>query len=339
MNASPTAAAAATPHPRRRPRRPGRHRLAALALPLLLSAAFATTAPGQQQEQPQTSESQADAETLAKLARTEAKMREARRAALVAQGLPGEPPPAAADRTAAVATRQSASPAPANPRGPVDEAEFRAASEMMRDHTPNGWFRFDKVPANAPWRPRLERSVVARYRELQRVRERDPEQYKREIQELELEDEILGLARRVARGVDGPETEDVKRQLRERVAGLHDLRVRNRETRLQRLAATLEGERKRLEKEKGERDQVVEKRYRALLERGGDGGFGPVPGGPGGAIAAPPREPRDGRGPRDRDRDREGDGDMRDRQRPPGLPPLPPLPSPPSAPPGAIRED
>jgi hypothetical protein len=221
----------------------------------------------------------------------------------------------------------------------------------MRQHAPNWWRRFDNMPQGVPWRQRMMRAAVERHRELQRIERRDPEQHAREIEQLKLEDEVLGLAPRIwressAEGGGGKGTEELKSELRQKLTRLADLRIQNREARLKRLADTLASEQRRLEAEKVKRDAVVERQYQDVLNRrlqqvfpgGGPGGPGGVPGerrgprngppqpdGPD-VLLGPPGErggPREGGAPPPRDGERRGGPRDRDGgNRPP--PPTPP---------------
>lgn len=173
-----------------------------------------------------------------------------------------------------------------------NEDDVRAAEQAMRKLAPNWWKRLDSAPSDAPWRARVLRGVVERYRDLQRNERRDPEQYKLEIRELELEDEILGLAPRVwhDKPGDGQNIEEIKNQLREKVGELTDIRIRSREMRLKRLSETLAVEQKRLETEKRERDKTVQKHFEAVVNRRPAPVFPGGPGNPG----RPPRKERGG---------------------------------------------
>jgi hypothetical protein len=234
-------------------------------------------------------------------------------------------------------------PGPADPIEP-SEAEFRDAEKAMRKHAPNWWRRFDNAPAGAPMHRRMMRAVIERHNELERIAQRDPEQHKREIKQLELEDDVLGLAQRIWRDREGSggEVEALKTELHKKLGELVDLRLRNREARLQRLSDTLAAEKRRLEADQRNRDKTVDQRYEAALNRRLDqvfpGGRGPRGGGVGGgpdgpAVLGPPPspdQPPPPRGPRsdrrERDERRRGEEDVDRGPRPPPPPPgaLPP---------------
>jgi hypothetical protein len=144
---------------------------------------------------------------------------------------------------------------------------------MMRPHAPNFFRRFDRGPADMQWKLHAKRQMVDRYRELQRLEQRDPEQFNREIEQIELEDDIVGLARGV-RMAKPEDAEQRKAELSERVAKVFDLRIQNREARIKRLAKSLEEERAKLETEKKDREAAVKRRTDQIV-RGGR-----TPGGP-----------------------------------------------------------
>jgi hypothetical protein len=146
------------------------------------------------------------------------------------------------------------------------------------------------------------RNVIARFRELQRIERRDPEQYKREVEQLKLEDDVLSLGRQLWRDPQRENAPELKQQLREAVGQLVELRIRNREARIARIAAMLDQERERLEVDKQNREAVAEKQYQAVLNGrpmpgmppgpgGGPPGGRRGPGGPGGPPGGPPDRP------------------------------------------------
>lgn len=180
----------------------------------------------------------------------------------------------------------------------VSEADWDAAADAMRPHAPNLVRRIERASKTGPMRNRMMRALVERHRELQRIQRRDEEQYKREIEQVVLEDEILGKSRELARQQDFASAYEVRVQLREMIGKLVDLRIRNREARLERLAGTVEAERKRLEEEKAGRERAIERQLSAVTKARGGGGGSPQrpPGGPDQParpeLAAPGRDGR-----------------------------------------------
>lgn len=179
-----------------------------------------------------------------------------------------------------------------NRRAPT-EAEWEAASGSMKSLAPNAWARLEAMPTDAPRRGGIMRRMVDRHQELARMKEREPRRYESEVEQLRVEDDILGTVTKLrAAGGNVDAAVPLRRELREQVARLVDLRIRNREARIARLAQTLEAERARLEADKRNKEQMVEKKFKAVLNgRMGRGAYFGAPGGGSPAGGGPRRGP------------------------------------------------
>lgn len=214
-----------------------------------LAASLLTAARGQTEPLGTTSSASADDSSSPSLESVEAKMRE-RRAKELESGW------------AEIATTK---PSEAERLEPT-ESEWRAAADAMRPHTPNALRRIERAPKNVPARARMMRALVDRYRELQRIERRDPQQYKRELEQTELEDQILGVARQIARESDPGSAKEMRTQLRDLVSKLVDARIANREARLEKLSATIEAERQRLAKDRQDREKSIERQVAEVVK-------------------------------------------------------------------------
>jgi hypothetical protein len=164
--------------------------------------------------------------------------------------------------------------------GPPTEEEWREAAASMQALAPNAWARFLDIPEHEPFRRVYQRRIVDRFQELERLKERNRDQYDGEVEQLRIEDDIFGIAARL-REAEGDAAERLKADLRERVERLIDLRISNREMRIARLSKQLDNERRKLEGDKANKPQAVQKKYDWILSRAGGGLFG-NPGGRGG---------------------------------------------------------
>jgi hypothetical protein len=175
-------------------------------------------------------------------------------------------------------------------------SDTEAAEAMLREHAPHMWSRLQHMPYDAPMRARLERQMMERARDLQRMQLRDAEQFKNEVEQLKLEDEVADLGRRVGRRADASSAES--EALRTTIKKLVDVRIRNREARLARLANTLASEKEKLQADRDNRDKLVERQFQAVVNRRpfGGGGGAPREGRP--ALASPPGPRRGPGGPR-----------------------------------------
>lgn len=186
------------------------------------------------------------------------------------------------------------------------EEEWRSIADAMKQHSPNWWQRFEHLPENGPVRERMKRTMIETYRNLARIEQRDPQQYKREIRQLQLEDEIFGIGRELWQtSGSSANAEELKSKLRQRITELINLRITGREERLTRLTETLAKEREKLEADKRDRDTMVQRKFDAVLTRKLEGGGllgspgvgpGPAPNRLGPPGARPPLGPPPGRG-------------------------------------------
>jgi hypothetical protein len=184
------------------------------------------------------------------------------------------------------------------PSSTVNENE--AAEALLERYAPHTWKRLERMPADGPVRMKLQRQLMERARDLQRMEKRDPEQFKSEVEQVKLEDEVADLGRQVLRRGDSSSSSSdqdaIKKTLHESIEKLVDVRLRNRQARLDRLAKTLETEKDKLETDRDNRDKLVQRQFDTVVN-GRRQPFG-QPGAPGEgrpAFAAP-NGPRRGPG-------------------------------------------
>jgi hypothetical protein len=175
--------------------------------------------------------------------------------------------------------------------------ESAVAEALLEEYAPHMWKRLQHMPADGPMRAKLQRQMMERARDLRRMQQRDPEQFKNEVEQFKLEDEVADLGRQLMRRAEPPPTgqEPLRTTLRETIAKLVDVRIRNREARLARLARTLENEKEKLEADRNNRDKLVQRQFDTVMNsRRPFGG----PGGPGEGRPAfgAPNGPRRGAG-------------------------------------------
>lgn len=204
------------------------------------------------------------------------------------------------------------------PASAVNESE--AAEALLREYAPHVSKRLDRMPADAPVRVRLQRQMQERARDLLRMKQRDPEQFKNEIEQFKLEDEVADLGRRLMRRGDLSATEQstLEADLRKTVEKLVDVRLRNRDARLARLANTLATEKQKLRTDQENRDKLVERQYQTVINNrrpfanpsGGAGERRPTLAAPDGPRRGADRD-RDGGSPPRSDADRPSAEDAR----------------------------
>jgi hypothetical protein len=145
--------------------------------------------------------------------------------------------------------------------------ETEAAEALLELYAPHMWKRLQHMPADGPVRTKLQRQMLERARDLQRMQQRDPEQFKNEVEQVKLEDDVADLGRQIMRRGEPSSTdqETLKKTLRETVEKLVDVRLRNRQARLDRLAKTLESEKNKLEADRDNRDKLVQRQFDTVV--------------------------------------------------------------------------
>lgn len=198
------------------------------------------------------------------------------------------------------------------PRRPSAE-EWKAIEEFASQHSPN---RLAFLKSTADQNTREYRFaqgfIVARYRGLEAMRESEPDLYAKRVDALELEDRIFGQVQKGAAAADAPKEQ--KDALREDMVKWVALNLEEREERIARMAAMLDDQRQKLESDKADQEQLVDRKMsdverdgiKGLMpdgakkffdgQRGGDHPRPPEGGGerpPGGGPPPPPQgEPR-----------------------------------------------
>lgn len=160
----------------------------------------------------------------------------------------------------APSTRQRAALTPA-----ASEQELDDIAAFMRQFAPARWAALEALPEAGAVRRSVMIYVVARWRHLQMLREEDTELYDLKVQQMAVEDAIYGL---LARTRTPAEREPLRKILREKVAELVKLGLKEREHRIERLRQALKVEEDRLAKDQGATARMVEQRVNAFVTDG-----------------------------------------------------------------------
>jgi len=163
----------------------------------------------------------------------------------------------------------------------ITDEDWDAASNFMREHSPNRWQLFERLSDGSPRRGPVMRMILARYQNLQSLKEEDVTLYDLRLQQLTLEDSIWGIVREMRTQIAEDRRTVLQSQLREKVSFAVDVWMKERDRRLQRLEETLKAERERLAADQKRREEMIENRLQRELERTPD-------------VMAFPRRPRGG---------------------------------------------
>lgn len=182
--------------------------------------------------------------------------------------------PAASQVNAAPKPPDSAS--PGDPRRPrrnaaVIDAEWPDAQEFLRENAPHYEEAIRSISASLPdfRKFRLEAAVINRVQTLKRLKEHFPELYEVRLEQLRLFDNLFDTHRQYA-SAGGAQKEKLREQIKQEVGALVDNAMKDRQKRIARLQEMLGKLNERAEKENQNRDAVVEKHLRTVLDKGVD---------------------------------------------------------------------
>jgi len=189
--------------------------------------------------------------------------------------------------------------------------EWNAIEAFGEKHSPNRLKMLNRLRDEKPDEVRIAKMfLVGRYRSIEASKEHDPELYEVRLEGVELEDRIFGQVEDGAAKPDAPT--EKKEALRADMAKWVTMNLNEREQRIERLAESIEEQRRKLEEDKARSDALIDQKMadverdgiRGLLPEGvrkfmDNAGRGPGPGGPGEPGDGDKRR-RDGgeRGPR-----------------------------------------
>jgi len=187
-------------------------------------------------------------------------------------------------------------PGPAAPRGvrpidqPVSPAEWVEISEFMAQHMPWRIETVRRMP-EGPAKERVKRLLGARYRGLRIIQNRDPESFEARLGQLKVEDQIYKLVSQIG-SADPQRRQQMQDELRPEVASLVDVDLSERQRRIDRLEDELRRQKKLLDKDTKDRENIIERRLARFLDWGTrwprQRGPANAPGAaPGGANATP----------------------------------------------------
>jgi hypothetical protein len=151
----------------------------------------------------------------------------------------------------------------ADPKAPTAPAtsksdEWPAAQAFFQEHSPLRWRALAMLRPDSNARLKIQNYITNRYRILMEQEKRDPEMYALQVKELELEDQMFGLTSR-RHHLENPELQE---QLHKKAGELVDTRLSIRQLRITRLEKAIELAKSRLEKDKEQRDELVERELR-----------------------------------------------------------------------------
>jgi len=167
--------------------------------------------------------------------------------------------------------------------GEIPESEFKEAYEFFEKFSPKRTAAFNGMEDDH--KARFKPLIVARYYEWKWLGKDNPELRGIKEKQIRVEDAIFGIKLSLHDVEDPSERTKLEKELKEKVEELVQARMDEREQRLKRLAELVKEERKKLEKDREEKSELVERKYKEILEArdadvAADGGGRRPPAGP-----------------------------------------------------------
>jgi hypothetical protein len=147
-----------------------------------------------------------------------------------------------------------------------DEDEWRQTTEMISEISPARWQFFEQVMGRPQRAERAKRFLFARSSELRELQKTNPNLFEARVEQVRLEDEIFRLdtAVREAGANSAGEADQLRAQLRERVADWVRKDLAERELRLTQLQERLDRERAALDADRDRADEIAERRTEVI---------------------------------------------------------------------------
>ncbi len=192
----------------------------------------------------------------------------------------------------------------ANRNDTITDDEWADVSQFMEENFQNRWAVYKNITSK-PGREMLAREmkqrIVSRHRQLERIRQSNPGLYDVAIAQARADDEVWGAVKAWQElSESAPETERdaAQKELRQRVRGLLEKTLEDREARLANLRKMIQRENEQLDADRKQIDRLVNERVEQLTSdnpfRGPDG-MGPAPDGMDRREGEPGRPPGPGR--------------------------------------------
>jgi hypothetical protein len=148
----------------------------------------------------------------------------------------------------------------------LTQDEEKAALEYLKEQNPEMALYLMNLREN---RPMLYRRVLSRYayeiRALHRIRESDPERYRRLLEEKKMEWESRMIVNRFRGAETEEEKQTIRMELKELLGRQFDLRQLNRIAEIQKLERRLEELKSQNEERMKNKEKIVDQRLNALL--------------------------------------------------------------------------
>ncbi|HTL31066.1 MAG TPA: hypothetical protein VL282_17680 [Tepidisphaeraceae bacterium] len=134
--------------------------------------------------------------------------------------------------------------------------------QFLQEHAPNRLDFLNNLPEMGEGRRRVMRLWMDRLRAMMRVKEQDTELYMKMVRQFELQDEAIGLVKKMRTGEAAP------KELREKVAEIVRMGITLREQRIAKLEKQLQIEKDKLAQDQKNEDKLVDSQLESIRKEG-----------------------------------------------------------------------
>jgi hypothetical protein len=126
--------------------------------------------------------------------------------------------------------------------------QIKEAEEFLKAKSPNRYHAYEKLMADGRQHPFIQKGMVNGYWQLHLLQNQDLELYQMKLDELALEDKMLGIVSDAHEGGQKPDRQLLREQLRQTAHDLVDKRKQEAQYRIDRMQRAVDKERLNLEK-------------------------------------------------------------------------------------------
>lgn len=149
--------------------------------------------------------------------------------------------------------------------GWAQDADVAAATDFIRENAPNRWRALESLPEEGGMRRGVLLYALARYRNIQAVKQDDEQLYQIKLKQLRTEDELYGILT----SLQTPEERQAEQsRITTATRALVDLELAERQRRLDRMREALKREEQSLASDREHVAEITERKSSALINQG-----------------------------------------------------------------------
>jgi hypothetical protein len=163
---------------------------------------------------------------------------------------------------------------PFDPRFPPDmvdppywtEEEEKSALDFAKQIAPKRYEKMMELKSKNSFKYwKMFTGLIKKYRFLERLKEKDPENYDRRIKEIKLEEKVHELIENFKKSTNDSEKKKIKDELKNILNEIFDIRQANREADVKRIEKDLKELKDNISQRKNNKDKIIDKHLQDIL--------------------------------------------------------------------------